>query len=84
MKGSFKIHYRPDEANARCLMCLRIIEGGCSGAEEIASALQWSRAKADIILKKLKKDGYIFKNVEHNVFVMTEAGKEYFKELKRS
>lgn len=84
MKGSFKIHYRPDEANARRLMCLRIIEGGCSGAKEVASVLSWSLDKAKLYVEWLKKKGYIKKDRENNIFVMTETGKEFFKELKKA
>lgn len=84
MKGSFKIHYNPDETSVRLLMCLRLIEGGCSGAKDIASSLGWSLVKATEYVERLKKKGWIVKDREHNIFVMTESGKESFKELKRS
>lgn len=79
-----KIHYRTDAAIARRLMCLRVIEGGCSGAKEIATVLSMSLVTAQSQVEWLKKKGYIFKDRENKIFVMTEAGKKYFKELKRS
>lgn len=79
-----KIHYRTDEANPRRLMCLRVIEGGCSGAKEIATVLSMPLVTAQSQVEWLKKNGYIIKDRENNIFVITDAGKEYFKELKRS
>jgi predicted transcriptional regulator len=78
-----KIHYKPDETNARLLMCLRIIEGGCSGAQDIASSLSWSLVKANEYISRLKRKGWIAKDREHNIFTMTPEGKEGFKRLKK-
>lgn len=83
MKDSFKIHYRPDETNSRLLMCLRIVEGGCSGAKDLASSLSWPMDKAKDYVSRLKRKGWIVKDKEHNIFIMTAEGKESFKQLKK-
>ena len=82
--GPAKIHYSAAEAELRRLMCLRIIEGGCSGPVDLGDALGWTHTKALEYLRSLKRKGYIYKDKENNIYVMTESGKEYYKKLKRS